>query len=135
MRKLLLSVGLLFSLTANAGISIIVHPSNSTPLENKDISRIFLGKVKSFNSELTAMPMNLPEGNPSRKVFEKSVLNKSSNQIKAYWSKLVFTGKGTPPLEAISESELVNLVSANPNLIAYVDDSLVTDKVKVVAKF
>lgn len=135
MRKLLLSVGLLFSLTANAGISIIVHPSNSTPLENKDISRIFLGKVKSFNSELTAMPMNLPEGNPSRKVFEKSVLNKSSNQIKAYWSKLVFTGKGTPPLEAISESELVNLVSANPNLIAYVDDSLVTDKVKVVAQF
>lgn len=135
MKKLLMSVGLLLSLSANAGISIIVHPSNSAALENKDISRIFLGKLKSFNSELTAMPMNLPEGNASRKVFEKAVLNKSPNQIKAYWSKLVFTGKGSPPMEAISETELISLVSTNPNLIAYVDDAIVTDKVKVVAKF
>lgn len=138
MTKLLLSLGLLFSFSATSGISIIVHPSNPWTIDNNDvstISKVFLGKSKSFDDSLIAIPINLSEENPNRIAFEKSVLNKSANQMKAYWSKLVFTGKGTPPQEINDETELVKLVSKNPNLIAYVDDELVNEQVKVIATF
>ncbi|NVK24624.1 MAG: phosphate ABC transporter substrate-binding protein [Gammaproteobacteria bacterium] len=138
MTKLLLFLGLLISFSATSGISIIVHPSNPWTIDNNDIStisKVFLGKSKSFDDSLIAIPINLSEENPNRIAFEKSVLNKSANQMKAYWSKLVFTGKGTPPQEINDETELVKLVSKNPNLIAYVDDELVNEQVKVIATF
>jgi ABC-type phosphate transport system substrate-binding protein len=75
------------------------------------------------------------EGLVFRGDFEKKVLNKSASQIKAYWSKLVFTGKGTPPKEVSSDAEVINLIKSNPNLIGYVDESSVTGDVKVIATF
>jgi len=63
------------------------------------------------------------------------VLKKSASQLKAYWSKLLFTGKGTPPKEIGSDAEMVSLVASNPNMIGFVDAAAVNDSVKVVTRF
>ena len=63
------------------------------------------------------------------------MLNKSGSQLKSYWSKLVFTGKGTPPKVVANDAEVISLISANPNLIGYIDAAAVTGTVKVIAKF
>jgi ABC-type phosphate transport system substrate-binding protein len=135
MKNLLLISTLLFSASAFSGIAVIVHPSNSANLSESDISRIFLGKMKSFPGGDSAVPINQNDGASARNSFESTVLNKSASQIKAYWSKLVFTGKGTPPKEVDSDDEVLNLVKSNPNIIGYIDESKVTGDVKVVAKF
>lgn len=124
-----------FSSPIFAEISVIVHPSNNSNLDKSSISRIFLGKAKSFPSGGQALPVNLGESVDATKQFNSSVLNKSGSQLKAYWSKLVFTGKGTPPKVVDSESELIKLIATNPNIIGYVDSSLVDGSVKVVGKF
>lgn len=62
------------------------------------------------------------------------MLNKSANQLKAYWSKLVFTRKGNPPKEVKTDQEVITLVSANPDLIGYVDVSSVNDSIRVVLR-
>ena len=36
---------------------------------------------------------------------------KSVRNLKSYWSKMIFTGRGTPPLTANSESELKDFIS------------------------
>jgi len=118
-----------------AEIAIITHPSNPETLDVKDISRIFTGKAKAFPNGNQAIPLNQAEGSPVTEEFNKKVLNKSASQIKAYWSKLVFTGKGTPPKEIDNAAEIISLVAANPNFIGYVDASLVDGSVKVVATF
>ena len=56
----------------------------------------------------------------------------SESQLKSYWSKLVFTGKGQPPRDVQTDAEMIELVAGNPNIIGYVDISSVTDKVKVL---
>ena len=81
------------------------------------------------------MPINLSSGNAIRSAFDQAALGKSTNQTKAYWSKLVFSGKGNPPKEVDSEAEVIELVSKNPSLIGYVDSGSVTADVKVVATF
>jgi len=135
MKILVMMITLIFSSLAQAGIAVIVHPSNGAELGKTEISRVFLGKMKSYPGGGTAVPINLKEGAGTRANFEKAVLKKSSSQIKAYWSKLVFTGKGTPPKEVGSDAEVINLIKANPNLIGYVSDGSVTGDVKVVATF
>jgi len=125
----------LFSAAANASVAVIVHPSNANALDDKNISRIFTGKEKSFPDGSKALAINQEEGSPFTDEFNRKVLNKSSSQLKAYWSKLLFTGKGTPPREVSNDTEVMELIAANPNLIGYVDASKVDSSVKVVATF
>ena len=133
--KMLLVATTLFASVVQAEIAVVVHPSNAASLDASSLSRIFLGKMKSFPGGGQAVPVNQSEGSSATSEFNSKVLKKSGSQLKAYWSKLVFTGKGTPPKAIGSDAEVISLVSSNPNLIGYVDASAVTGDVKVVAKF
>ncbi|MBU2916743.1 phosphate ABC transporter substrate-binding protein [Psychrosphaera sp. F3M07] len=135
MKTLFLVTNLLFSASSFSGISVIVHPSNPVSLGESEIAKIFLGKMKSFPGAGHAIPVNQTEGSTARTEFETAVLKKSGTQIKAYWSKLVFTGKGTPPKDVGNDANVIALVKANPNFIGYVDDSSVSDDVKVITQF
>jgi hypothetical protein len=54
--------------------------------------------------------------------------------VKAYWSKLIFSGKAKPLNEFASDSEVLNWVSTTPNAIAYIDANKVDGSVKVIKK-
>lgn len=135
MRKIFLLLVLTISFVSSAGVDIVVHPSNADAFSKSDISRIFLGKAKTFPGGAQAVPINQAEGSEITKHFNSLVLSKSSSQLKAYWSKLVFTGKGTPPKAVINDSEVVQLISSNPNMIGYVPSGSAGSEVKVIASF
>jgi len=118
-----------------AEVAVIVHPSAGfDSLTEDDISRLFLGKSKSFPGGAQAVPVNQNEGTATREKFNEGVCKKNASQYKAYWSQLVFTGKGTPPKDAGDDAAVKALVAANPNMIGYVDASAVDASVKVVFK-
>ena len=119
---------------AQADVVVVVHPSNSQNLSADDIQRLFLGKLKSFPGGGEANPVNLREGQPAREQFNQQFLNKSESQLKAYWSQLVFTGKGTPPKELDNDDAVKAHVASNPSGIGYIDASKVDGSVKVVLK-
>ena len=118
--------------TALAEIAIIVNVNNANTISDDDIDRIFLGKNKSFANGDSIKAMNLQSGNATRAEFEEKALGKSSKQVKAYWAKLIFSGKAKPLAEAGSDAEALAFVAANPEAIAYVDAASVNDSVKVV---
>ncbi|MBU2279187.1 MAG: phosphate ABC transporter substrate-binding protein, partial [Gammaproteobacteria bacterium] len=88
-----------------AEVAVIVHPSNNNTLDAATVAKIYLGREKSFADGQSVVPMSLAETTASSASFNDVVLKKSASQLKAYWSKLVFTGKGTPPKELASEDE------------------------------
>ena len=135
MKKLLIISSLLFSQLALAEVAVIVHPSNNNQLDEATISKICLGREKSFADGQSVVPLALADAAPASTAFNDAVLKKSSSQLKAYWSKLVFTGKGTPPKEIGSDEEMLKLVATNPSVIGYVDASKVDASVKVALKF
>ena len=135
MKILLFVLTLFLSQAVVAEVAVIVNPSNSSEVSKSDIKRIFLGKNKSFSGGGKATVYYLAEGHAAREKFNKKALGKSSKQLKAYWSKLIFTGKGTPP-DSIGEiADLIDIVSSEEGAIAYIDAADVTDAVKVVATF
>jgi ABC-type phosphate transport system substrate-binding protein len=133
--KLCVAVLGLASVVAQAEIAVVVHPSNAAAVDGTSLSRIFLGKAKNFSGGGQAVAINQAESSPITEEFNSKVLKKSGSQLKAYWSKLVFTGKGTPPKALSSDAEVISFVSSNPNSIGYVDAASVTGAVKVVGKY
>jgi ABC-type phosphate transport system substrate-binding protein len=118
-----------------AKVVVIVNVTNTATLSDNDLSSLFLGKSKSFPNNNKAQAINLNYGNETRKAFEKSILKKTSSQVKAYWSKLLFSGKGKPLKELSSDAEVIAFVADNPNAIAYIDASNINSSVKVVKEF
>jgi len=121
--------------TAKAEVAIVVNSANSSVLSDSDLARLFLGKLKSFPDGDKAEPINQKFGNDIRKEFEQKVLGKSASQVKAYWSKQVFSGKGQPPHEEASDKDILNKVANDKTAIGYVDSTSVDGSVKVVKKF
>ena len=134
MKKLILVLATIFFAGQVQAVTVIVHPSNAASLDKSAISRIFLGKAKSFPGGGPAVPITLDEGTAGSEAFNGNVLNKSASQLKAYWSKLVFTGKGTPPKSVANDAEMIALISANPNMIGFIEGSG-DGSVKVVGQF
>jgi ABC-type phosphate transport system substrate-binding protein len=132
-RKVLFAVSLLFVANfALAEIVVVVNPANSNSLDKKKVQRIFLGKDKKFADGAETIAVNQVAENQLRQDFDSVVLGRSSSQVSAYWSKLVFTGKGIPPKEVASDAEVIDLVAKNPSVIGYINKASVTDAVKVV---
>lgn len=126
---------LIFSQTVLAETAVIVNPANSVALSESDLKRIFLGKMKKFPGADTVVVVNQPTGSDIKVSFDKALLGKSASQIKAYWAKLVFSGKGNAPQELSSDAEIIKLISENPAMIGYIDAASVTDGVKVVGSY
>lgn len=94
-KKLLKPVGLslllLLSPWVQAEIAVVVHPSNASEITAADISNL-LRQAQTFANGGTIVALDQAEGSPVREAFVKQILNKTESQLKAYWSKLVFSG-------------------------------------------
>lgn len=135
MTMLIAILGFSFGTLSFAEVAVIVHPSSGvTSMTGEDVARIFLGKSNSFPGGTQAVPVNQDEGSPVRDKFNEAVCKKNASQYKAYWSQLVFTGKGTPPKDAGKDAAVKTLIAASPNMIGYVDGGTVDASVKVVFK-
>eukprot|EP01030_Chromulinospumella_sphaerica_P019888 gene19888-19790_t len=101
MTSLLLSALAMAALPASAEIVVIVSQKNpATRMFSEQASQFFLGKSNLFT------PVDQPESSHIRAEFYQKIADKDPAQVKALWSKLVFTGKATPPKEYANSAEL-----------------------------
>ena len=128
----LLGMMLSASFLSVAQVVVVVNPANTSSLDTKTVQRIFLGKEKKFSDGSQATPIN-QKANGTREEFDESIVGRSSTQVSAYWSKLVFTGKGIPPAELADDAAIIAAVAADPSAIAYINAASATDAVKTVA--
>lgn len=124
------------ALSANtaAEVAVIVHPTNTANLSKAEVERIYLGKMNEFPTGGAVIAFNLPEGAPIRTEFDETFVGKTPNQLKAFWSKQLFTGKGTPPKELSDAAAMKAKVSSNPSAIGYIDAAVVDDSVRVIQR-
>ena len=129
--SLLLCVGIWQSSQAE-DLVVITANDNVEQLDVDDVARIFLGKVTKFPSGEEVVPLNLDPADPSFAEFARIVLKKTPAQLKAYWAKRVFTGKGQPPRSITSNEELRELVSSDKRYLSYLDKNNVDHTVRWV---
>jgi ABC-type phosphate transport system substrate-binding protein len=111
---------------AFAEVVVVVNAANGEAVSKDTIASVYLGKSTAFT------PIDQADGSPLRNEFYKKVTDKEAAQAKALWSKLVFTGKATPPKEVASSADVKKAIAANPKAIGYIEKSAVDASVKVV---
>ena len=132
---LLLNTSLLLSIATAHSEPVVVVVSATSPvskLDKEQVANLFLGKSSSYPDGSAAVPIEQTDGAPAHDEFHKSVTEKSASQLKSYWSKMIFSGKGTAPKEVASNAELLKLLAGNPTMIGYVDKTAADKTVKVV---
>jgi ABC-type phosphate transport system substrate-binding protein len=132
----LLVIGLTLSLSSvvvKADVVAVVSANSPiTALDKSQLADIFLGKEIRLPHGVQAVPIDQAEGLAVRDEFYGKVVGKTAAQIKAYWSKIIFTGRGQPPPNVSNSIEMKKRISDNPAAIGYIDRSLVDDSVRVV---
>ncbi len=133
--RLILSSALLLAYATAQGEPIVVVVSvNSTikSLNKEQVANLFLGKSSIYPDGSAAIPIEQSDDTETHQEFHKSITEKSASQLKSYWSKMIFSGKGTAPKEVASNAELLTLISSNPTMLGYIDKKAVNKSVNVI---
>jgi ABC-type phosphate transport system substrate-binding protein len=129
-------IGLALSLHAHGAaaevVAVVSAANPATSLSKNEIVDIFLGKASRFPDGRAAVPVDQVEGSPERDEFYLRFAGKSAAQLKAHWSKIIFTGRGQPPMEVASGAEVKKYLARNPGAIGYIEATLVDASVRVV---
>lgn len=115
---------------------VVVVVSSQNPIETlsrAQIADIYLGRMNRFPNGKPVKPIDLSESTPTRSKFYIKYLGRSQSQIKAHWSKLIFTGRGQPPPTVSSGDAMAELVAENPNAIGYLSPDFLDERLQVVS--
>lgn len=130
---ILLSVVCSYSITSIADVVVIANKDMPvSSLSSDELYRIYLGKTKFLSSGVKVIPVDQQTGSAAREKFYSAVIKKSDPEVKAYWSRVIFSGQGYPPIQESDDRAVKELVAKNPNCLGYVDKSVVDGSVKVL---
>jgi ABC-type phosphate transport system substrate-binding protein len=113
-------------------VAVVSSKSPITTLSKSQVIDIFLGKRTRLPDGSSAVPIDQVEGSAARDEFYGRFAAMSAAQLKAFWAKIIFTGRGQPPMAVPTSIEAKKLLLANPNAISYIDQSLVDSSLRVV---
>lgn len=115
-------------------VVIVSRESPITALTRDQVVDLFLGKLSRFPGGDKAVPLDQPEGSTVRNSFYSGFAGKSAAQVKAHWSKIIFTGRGQPPAQVPDSQTARQRVAEDPGAIAYIERSLADESVRIVSE-
>lgn len=119
---------------AQAGdlVAIVSARSAVENLGPDQVAAIFLGQSARFPDGTVATAVDQPIGSPQRDGFYLRATGKTPALLKAWWSKMIFTGRGQPPRELPGNAAVRQAVAADPGLIGYIDREALDPTVRQV---
>lgn len=119
-------------------VVVVVNKNNpASHISSADVYDIFLGKRVVWGSGGAVMTCDLsdpalPEEKTARARFAKEYIKKDLRSLKNYWIKMIFSGRGQPPVSFERPEDVIRFVSINHGAIGYLFENQVTDEVKVL---
>ncbi|WP_220274741.1 phosphate ABC transporter substrate-binding protein [Trinickia dinghuensis] len=126
------ALGLCTSLCDAQLVVIVSAKSPVSSLSENQVADIYLGRMGQLPGGAQVVPIDLADDAANRAKFYRIVCGKSPAQLRAYWSKLVFTGSGQPPREVADAEAMKKLVASGASTIGYVDSSQLDASVRAV---
>ena len=92
---------------------------------------MFLGKVSKIDG-VALEPVAQARNRAITVLFNQGVLHKTNDKMRAYWSRMMFSGKASPPPE-LEDGQAAKLhVAKNGAAISYIKKSLLDDTVRSI---
>jgi len=131
-----LRLALLFAALPLGGtgpLAVVVNPQCAVrALTHEQAANIFLGRDRQLPSGGKAIPVEqiLPED--LRSQFYLRLTRMHLAAVRSHWARLYFTGQGQPPRQVDNGAAVTAFVLAHPNAVGFLEQSQVTDQVRVV---
>ena len=119
--------------TGHAGAVVTAADSPIASMDKDQAKRVFMGhepQVSGVNLLVLYQKNEAVAGD-----FETKVLGKTGDDLAAYWSKLVFTGKAAAPVDVADDTAVKSKIASSHNAIGYVSDAGIDGTVKVLFKY
>ena len=119
---------ILLSLTISANLQgsvrdgwliVVKADADIEKLSKKQVISLFLGRTKFLPSGEKAQALDFPIESPKRASFYHALTGKNIADIDAYWARLKYSGKASPPTPVDSDEQIIALVSSVSAAIAY----------------
>jgi len=117
-------------------IVVVTNPNNDVQvLDKKGLIDLFMGKYSAFPNGKQATPIDINRDDELKGQFYKSLVGLPLARVNAYWSRLKFSGRVKPPAIEQTIDDVMQRLEEDESALAYVYESYVTDKMKVVYRF
>ncbi len=109
--------------TVHAQVAIVTAATGTIDrLSRDEAEQLYLGRRTTLADGTPVSLLDLPAGQV-RDRFYLSLTGKNPSQTRAYWSRLVFTGRALPPRELGGTAETRQFLLDNPGSIGYLPDN------------
>jgi ABC-type phosphate transport system substrate-binding protein len=110
---------------ACAGELVLIVNSAAAPINKDQVADAYLGRSSDWT------PINQIANSPIYVEFYKKATGRDVAQVRAIWSKIIFTGRGLPPKQLADSTAVKRAVAADPKAIGYIEKSAVDASIKV----
>jgi ABC-type phosphate transport system substrate-binding protein len=114
---------------------VVVVAAAKSPLSTltkNELADLFLGRATRFPDGRLAVPIDHREGSPAHAEFYSAFIGRTAAQVRAHWSKIIFTGRGSPPRSIADSGQLRRRVAGDSSTIGYLERSMVDGSLRIV---
>jgi ABC-type phosphate transport system substrate-binding protein len=115
-----------------ADIVVIVNPNSGiADLTRHQIIDIYMGRSPGIKGQ-RFQPFDHPLNSVLRTEFYYKITGKPVSVINAYWARLLFTGRASPPRLVENNEAMLEIVREDPSAIGYLEQKYLNEHVTVV---
>jgi hypothetical protein len=112
-------------------IAVVVAKGSAETLRLGDLALIYRRKQLFWKDGTKVTAVNLPVKNPLRRIFSKTVLGATPEDLEKYWNDMYFHGI-SPPYVLSSDEAVLRFVAQTRGAIGYVAYCSVAERARVV---
>ncbi len=133
-RRTLASALLLVQLLPAHAEMVVVMSANSpvSTLSRNDVVNIYMGRYRQLPDGSPAIPLDAPPDSEEHRAFYRALVDRSPEEIKAYWARLVFAGRTRPPVPTSGIAAMRSEVAHHPNMLGYMERKDVGPQLRIV---
>lgn len=130
-----LPILLLISAQAWADIVVVAHPQSELKnLTKQQVIDIYMGQLQISADGGKIVPYDQPQDSEIRAAFYQNLTGKPVASVNAYWARLLFTGRASPPRQPSDSMSIVDIVAESLYAIGYIDEKDLDGRVSIVFK-
>ena len=131
--QLLATLFCLLASPAFADAVLVIGHLQLPKLDAVTVQKLYTGRVV----EIDGTPVTVVNAKPAASVrgrFLQTFLNQDEEKYIAYWTVRKFIGKGLPPRELASASDVIEFVQSTPGAIGYIDSTDLKPGINVLSR-
>ncbi|MDX1802999.1 MAG: hypothetical protein R3292_02885 [Alcanivorax sp.] len=119
---------------AIAAIVIVTSPHSAlSQVKQSQLRQLYL-RGSQHLGEQKVLALDLPDNSALRDRFYQQAVGKSASQVKTFWARMIFTGRGVPPRQVGGVSDMINTLRHQPDTLGYLPEGKVPSDLKVLMR-